>query len=76
MDPPCATRRLRRRSEQADLTIARMHPHMLRHTLVTTMRYHRARKNLARHSTYILAAYMASGPLLTNVVDDSAFLRS
>ena len=27
----------------------------------TTMRYDRARKNLDRHSNYILAAYMASG---------------
>jgi hypothetical protein len=42
----------------------------------TTARYHHARKNLDRLSTYILAAYMASGPLLTNGVDDSAFLRS
>ena len=60
-----------------------MHPHMLRHTFVTTMldagvdlrdvqiaarhtdprttmRYDRARKNLDRHSNYILVAYMAS----------------
>ena len=27
----------------------------------TTVRYHRARKNLDRHPNYILAAYMASG---------------
>jgi hypothetical protein len=27
----------------------------------TTMRYHRARKNLDRDPSYILAAYMASG---------------
>jgi hypothetical protein len=27
----------------------------------TTMRYDRARKNLDRHPSYILAAYMASG---------------
>jgi len=27
----------------------------------TTMRYDRARRNLNRHPTYILAAYMASG---------------
>jgi hypothetical protein len=61
-----------------------MHPHMLRHTFVTTMldagvdlrdvqiaarhadprttmRYDRARKNLDRHPSYILAAYMAFG---------------
>ena len=37
MDRHCATRRLRRLSEQAGVTIARMHPHMLRHTFVTTM---------------------------------------
>jgi len=39
----------------------RLHPHMLRHTFVTTMRYDRARKNLDRHPNYILAAFMASG---------------
>jgi site-specific recombinase XerD len=32
-----ATRRLRRLSAAAGVTIARMHPHMLRHTYVTTM---------------------------------------
>jgi integrase/recombinase XerD len=37
MDRHCATRRLRRLAEQAGVTIARMHPHMLRHTFVTTM---------------------------------------
>jgi integrase/recombinase XerD len=37
MDRDCATRRLRRLSEKAGVTIARMHPHMLRHTFVTTM---------------------------------------
>lgn len=31
MDRHCATRRLRRLAEQAGVTIARMHPHMLRH---------------------------------------------
>jgi integrase len=68
----------------AGVRLPRMHPHMLRHTFVTTMldasvdlrdvqiaarhadprttmRYHRARKNLGRHPNYILAAYMASG---------------
>jgi integrase/recombinase XerD len=84
MDRHCATRRLRRLAEQAGVKLPRMHPHMLRHTFVTTMldagvdlrdvqiaarhadprttmRYDRARKNLDRHSNYILAAYMASG---------------
>lgn len=37
MDRHCATRRLRRLTEQAGVKIARMHPHMLRHTFVTTM---------------------------------------
>ena len=37
MDRHCATRRLRRLSEQAGVTIARMHPHMLQHTFVATM---------------------------------------
>jgi len=37
MDRHCATRRLRQLAEQAGVTIARMHPHMLRHTFVTTM---------------------------------------
>jgi integrase/recombinase XerD len=37
MDRHCATRRLRRLTEQAGVTIAKMHPHMLRHTFVTTM---------------------------------------
>lgn len=37
MDRHCATRRLRRLAEQAGVKFARMHPHMLRHTFVTTM---------------------------------------
>ena len=37
MDRHCATRRLRRPAEQAGLNLPRMHPHMLRHTFVTTM---------------------------------------
>ncbi|MEV6272663.1 tyrosine-type recombinase/integrase [Kribbella sp. NPDC051936] len=83
MDRHCATRRLRHLAEQAGARLPRMHPHMLRHTFVTTMldagvylrdvriaaphadprttmRYDRARNNLDRHPTYILAAYMAS----------------
>jgi site-specific recombinase XerD len=84
MDRHCATRRLRALAQTAGVRTARMHPHMLRHTFVTTMRdagvdlrdvqiaarhadprttmrYDRARKNLARHPNYILAACMASG---------------
>jgi integrase/recombinase XerD len=56
----------------AGIGVTRAHPHMLRHTFVTTMldagvdprttmRYDRARKNLDGHRNYILAAYMASG---------------
>jgi integrase/recombinase XerD len=37
MDRHCATRRLRDLAEQGRVTTARMHPHMLRHTFVTTM---------------------------------------
>jgi len=37
MDRHCATRRLRRLTEAAGVKLPRMHPHMLRHTLVTTM---------------------------------------
>jgi integrase/recombinase XerD len=37
MDRHCATRRLRDLAKQARVTTARMHPHMLRHTFVTTM---------------------------------------
>ncbi len=37
MDRHCATRRLRRLAEQAGVKRPRMHPHMLRHTFVTTM---------------------------------------
>jgi integrase/recombinase XerD len=33
----CATRRLRRLAERAGVQLPRMHPHMLRHTFVTTM---------------------------------------
>ena len=84
MDRHAATRRLQRLAETAGIRIDRLHPHMLRHTFVTTMldadvdlrdvqiaarhadprttmRYDRARKKLARHPNYILAAYMASG---------------
>jgi integrase/recombinase XerD len=37
MDRHAATRRLRRLSEAAGVRITRPHPHMLRHTFVTTM---------------------------------------
>jgi site-specific recombinase XerD len=37
MDCHCATRRLRALAKTAGVTTARMHPHMLRHTFVTTM---------------------------------------
>lgn len=37
MDRHCATRRLHRLAEVAGVQAARMHPHMLRHTFVTTM---------------------------------------
>jgi integrase/recombinase XerD len=37
MDRQAATRRLRRLAETAGVRIARPHPHMLRHTFVTTM---------------------------------------
>jgi integrase/recombinase XerD len=37
MDRHCATRRPRRLAQQAGVRLPRMHPHMLRHTFVTTM---------------------------------------
>ncbi len=37
MDRHCATRRLHRLAKTAGVTTERMHPHMLRHTYVTTM---------------------------------------
>ena len=37
MDCHAATRRLRHLAETAGVPIARPHPHMLRHTFVTTM---------------------------------------
>lgn len=37
MDRHCATRRLHRLADISGVRIARMHPHMLRHTYVTTM---------------------------------------
>jgi Phage integrase family len=37
MDRHAATRRLRRLAEEAGVPITRPHPHMLRHTFVTTM---------------------------------------
>jgi site-specific recombinase XerD len=37
MDRHCATRRLRGLAKAAGLATARMHPHVLRHTFVTTM---------------------------------------
>src|SRR6266508_6747964 len=37
MDRHCATRRLRRLAKGAGINLPRMHPHMLRHTFVTTM---------------------------------------
>jgi integrase/recombinase XerD len=37
MDRHCATRRLRRLAEQAGINLPRMHPHLLRHTFITTM---------------------------------------
>jgi site-specific recombinase XerD len=84
MDRHAATRRLRHLAYASGVRIARTHPHMLRHTFVTTMldagvdlrdvqiaarhadprttmRYDRARQNLDRHLSYILASFMASG---------------
>jgi integrase/recombinase XerD len=37
MDGHAATRRLRQLAQQASMPITRLHPHMLRHTFVTTM---------------------------------------
>jgi integrase/recombinase XerD len=37
MDRHAATRRLRHLAEAAGIQVARAHPHMLRHTFVTTM---------------------------------------
>jgi len=37
MDRHCATRRLHHLAEVGGVHVARMHPHMLRHTFVTTM---------------------------------------
>lgn len=37
MDRHCATRPLRRLADEAGVNLPRMHPHMLRHTFVTTM---------------------------------------
>ncbi|MEV6071192.1 tyrosine-type recombinase/integrase [Nocardia sp. NPDC052001] len=37
MDRHCATRRLRRLSEHSVVRLPKLHPHMLRHTFVTTM---------------------------------------
>ena len=37
MDRHAATRRLKHLADDAGVTVARMHPHMLRHTFVTTM---------------------------------------
>jgi site-specific recombinase XerD len=37
MDRHCATRRLRHLADHAGVRLPRMHPHMLRHTFVTTM---------------------------------------
>jgi len=37
MDRHCATRRLHRLAEEGGVHTVRMHPHMLRHTFVTTM---------------------------------------
>jgi integrase/recombinase XerD len=37
MDRHCATRRLHRLAEIAGIPLTKVHPHMLRHTFVTTM---------------------------------------
>jgi integrase len=74
MDRHVAARRLKRLAESAGVQITGPHPHVLRHTFVTTMldagvdlrdvqiaARHSARKNLDRHPNYILAANLASG---------------
>jgi integrase/recombinase XerD len=45
MDRHAATRRLRRLAETAGIQITRAHPHMLRHTFVTTMQMSRIASN-------------------------------
>jgi len=84
MDRPAATRRPHYLAKTAGIQVTRAHPHMLRHTFVTTMldadvdlrdvqiaarhadprttmRYDRARQNLDRDPSHILAAFMTSG---------------
>jgi integrase/recombinase XerD len=48
MDRHAATRRLRHLAQQASVTIARPHPHMLRNTFVTTMQ----RRGVASDATF------------------------
>ncbi len=48
MDRHAATRRLRRLADAAGVRISRPHPHMLRHTFVTTMQ----RRGVASHASF------------------------
>ena len=74
MDRHAATRRLRHLAAATGMRMPPLHPHMLRHTYVTTMLDRRrsrrppydhalrpSRNQLDRYPNYILAAYMASG---------------
>jgi site-specific recombinase XerD len=65
MDRHAATRRLKALARAAGVSTVRMHPHMLRHTYVTTMLDAgidlRDVQIAARHANYILAAFMAAG---------------
>ncbi|WP_241005396.1 tyrosine-type recombinase/integrase [Nocardioides sp. zg-1228] len=64
MDRHAATRRLRALARSANVTTARMHPHMLRHTFVTTMLDAgvdlRDVQIAARHADPRTTAFMAS----------------
>jgi integrase len=77
MDRHAATRRLHRLAESAGISVARMHPHMLRHTFVTTMQMSRIASDASFRSLReraLPAAQAAALPGRTRALHDTAAL--
>ncbi|MEV4283083.1 tyrosine-type recombinase/integrase [Actinoplanes xinjiangensis] len=82
MDRHAATRRLRHLAETAELRSPRTHPHMLRHTFVTTMldagvslRDVQIAARAGRHASWVAGSHSRDGPNRAGILMRCAGLR-